>query len=265
MNNSIITIDNVKGYIGENNLIYLNLEDVARGLGFVKKDVKKGITYERVHKQNIIKWLLEFGLVKSENEEVPNYIPETVFYLLAMKGKNEVAKQFQLKIANEILPQIRQSGMYMTENVWDMIMKDPQKFGEMIIEYGKVRKENEKLQLENEKKQKLIEKQQPKVEYYDKVTNSKKATGMSEVAKVLKFKVNNRPIGRNILFSILRDSNILNEYNQPYQRFINLGYFEVRQTYNSYTGEPLYTTLVTSKGIEYIFKLLRKLGYEEYE
>ena len=121
------------------------------------------------------------------------------------------------------------------------------------------------LMIENQQKQEIIEVQQPKVEYYDKVTNSKKATGMSEVAKVLKFKVNNRPIGRNILFSILRDSNILNEYNQPYQRFINLGYFEVRQTYNSYTGEPLYTTLVTSKGIEYIFKLLRKLGYEEYE
>ena len=121
------------------------------------------------------------------------------------------------------------------------------------------------LMIENQQKQEIIEVQQPKVEYYDKVTNSKKAIGMSEVAKVLKFKVNNRPIGRNILFSILRDSNILNEYNQPYQRFINLGYFEVKQTFNSYTGEPLYTTLVTSKGIDYIFKLFRKLGYEEYE
>ena len=121
------------------------------------------------------------------------------------------------------------------------------------------------LMIENQQKQEIIKVQQPKVEYYDKVTNSKKATGMSEVAKVLKFKVNNRPIGRNILFSILRDSNILNEYNQPYQKYINQGYFKVRQTFNSYTGEPLYTTLVTSKGIEYIFKLLRKLGYEEYE
>lgn len=257
MNNSIITIENVKGYIGKDNLIYLNLEDVARGLGFTQ--VKNGIEYVRW--ETVIKYCNEF----SQQVGKDSFIPENIFYLLAMKGKNEVAKQFQLKVANEILPQIRQSGMYMTENVWDMIMKDPQKFGEMIIEYGKVRKENEKLQLENEKKQKLIEKQQPKVEYYDKVTNSKKATGMNEVAKVLKFKVNNRPIGRNILFSILRDSNILNDYNQPYQRFINLGYFEVRQTYNSYTGEPLYTTLVTSKGIEYIFKLLRKLGYEEYE
>ena len=102
MENSIITIENVKGYIGENNLIYLSLEDVARGLGFIKKDNKNGIIYERVHKQNILKWLLEFGLIKSENEKLPNYVPENIFYLLAMKGKNEVAKQFQLKVANEI-------------------------------------------------------------------------------------------------------------------------------------------------------------------
>ena len=257
MNNSVITIDNVKGYIGENNLIYLNLEDVARGLGFV--DVKNNVEYIRWAR--VRKYLNDFNFSTSGEND---FIPENVFYLLCMKASNEVAKQFQLKVANEILPQIRQSGMYMTENVWDMIMKDPQKVGEMIIEYGKVRKENEKLQLENQQKQEIIEVQQPKVEYYDKVTSSKKATGMSEVAKLLKFKINNRPIGRNILFSILRDNNILNEYNQPYQRFINLSYFEVKQTFNSYTGEPFYTTLVTSKGIDYIFKLLRKLGYEEY-
>lgn len=266
MKNSIITVENVKGYIGNDNLIYLSLEDVAKGLGFVKRDVKNGTVYERVHKQNVFKWLLEFGLIKSENEELPIYIPENIFYLLAMKGKNEIAKQFQLKVANEILPQIRQSGMYMTENVWDMIMKDPQKFGEMIIEYGKVRKENEKLQLENQQKQEIIRVQQPKAEYYDKVTGSKKAIGMGEVAKLLKFKnVNDKPIGRNILFSILRDNSVLDKYNQPYQKYVNLGYFEVKQSYNKYTGEPIYITLVTSKGIEYIIKLLRKLGFEEYE
>ena len=90
---------------------------------------------------------------------------------------------------------------------------------------------------------------------------------MGEVAKLLKFKSkdNKRPIGRNILFGILRGNKILNKYNQPYQKYVNLDYFEVKQSYNNYTGEPIYTTLVTSKGIEYIIKLLRKLGYEEYE
>lgn len=49
------------------------------------------------------------------------------------------------------------------------------------------------------------------------------------------------------------------------ENYVNLGYFEVKQSYNNYTGEPIYTTLVTSKGIEYIIKLLRKLGFGEYE
>lgn len=258
MENSIITIENVKGYIGENNLIYLSLEDVARGLGFTQ--IKNGIEYVRW--ETVIKYCNEF----SQQVGKDSFIPENIFYLLAMKGKNEIAKQFQLKVANEILPQIRQSGMYMTENIWNTLIKDPQKIGEILIEYGKVRKENEKLQLENQQKQEVIEYQKPKVEYYDKVTNSKKAIGMGEVAKLLKFKnVNGKPIGRNILFNILRDNSVLDKYNQPYQKYINQGYFEVKQTFNAFTGEPFYTTLVTSKGIDYILKLLRKLGYGEYE
>lgn len=109
--------------------------------------------------------------------------------------------------------------------------------------------------------------QKPKVDYYNKVTSSKKAISMSEVAKLLKFKskTNKRPIGRNILFGILRGNSLLNKYIQPYQKYVNAGYFEVKQSYNNYTGEPVYTTLVTSKGIEYIIKLLRKLGFGEYE
>jgi len=77
------------------------------------------------------------------------------------------------------------------------------------------------LMIENQQKQEIIEVQQPKVEYYDKVTNSKKAIGMGEVAKLLKFKIKNRPVGRNTVFEILRNNDILDRYNQPYQRFIN--------------------------------------------
>lgn len=125
-------------------------------------------------------------------------------------------------------------------------------------------KEIKNLIIENQQKQEIIKIQQPKVEYYDKVTDNKKAIGMGEVSKLLKFKnFNGKFIGRNILFSILRDNSVLDKYNQPYQKYINQGYFEIRQTFNSFTGEPFYTTLVTSKGIDFILKLLRKLGYEE--
>lgn len=40
MQNDIMTIENVRGYVDENNVAYLNLEDVARGLGISKKSTK---------------------------------------------------------------------------------------------------------------------------------------------------------------------------------------------------------------------------------
>ena len=213
--------------------------------------------------------MCEYGFV--ENIDYTSVKSYTVVNNGAKKGikdhliKLSMAKEIAMLQRNEKGKQIRLYFIEIENRYNDPMyqLAKSLKYANNLIES----KNNEikNLMIENQQKQEIIEVQQPKVEYYDKVTNSKKATGMSEVAKVLKFKVNNRPIGRNILFSILRDSNILNEYNQPYQRFINLGYFEVKQTFNSYTGEPVYTTLVTSKGIDYIFKLFRKLGYEEYE
>ena len=104
MRKEIITIENVKGYVGEDGFIYLSLEDVARGLGFIQ--TKNGVEYIRW--ETVIKYCNEF----SQQVGKDSFIPENVFYLLAMKGKNKVAKQFQLKVANEVLPQIRKTGTY---------------------------------------------------------------------------------------------------------------------------------------------------------
>jgi BRO domain-containing protein len=112
MNNNLITVNNVRGYIDENNVAWLNLEDVAYGLGFTKKDKKDGKEYIRIHSQNIKKWLFNFGLIKSENDELPIFIREETFYRLAMKAKNEIGVTFQVLVANEILPTLRKTGSY---------------------------------------------------------------------------------------------------------------------------------------------------------
>lgn len=104
MKTEIMEIENVKGYVGEDGFIYLNLEDVARGLGFTQ--VKNGVEYVRW--ETVIKYCNEF----SQQVGKDSFIPENIFYLLAMKGKNEIAKGFQLKVANDILPQIRKTGIY---------------------------------------------------------------------------------------------------------------------------------------------------------
>ena len=110
--NELITIEKVRGYVGENGMIFLNLEDVARGLGFTQ--IKNQIEYVRTDR--VTNYLNEFGFPTCGEKFSDIYIPENIFYLLAMKGKNEIAKNFQLKVANKILPAIRKTGMYATDS-----------------------------------------------------------------------------------------------------------------------------------------------------
>ena len=56
---------------------------MARGLGFVKVDKKDGVEYERVNKQFMRTQLHLFGILNSENEPLPDYIPENILYRLA--------------------------------------------------------------------------------------------------------------------------------------------------------------------------------------
>lgn len=106
MNNlQILNIDGVECYEKEG-IVYLKLETVARGLGFT--DNSKGIEYVRWN--TVRQYLKDIGF----SQEVAKYefIPENVFYRLAMKAKNEVAERFQAKVADEIIPSIRKNGGY---------------------------------------------------------------------------------------------------------------------------------------------------------
>ncbi len=49
-------------------------------------------------------------------EGVPEYIPENVFYRLAMKAKNSVAEAFQAEIADVVIPTIRRTGGYVAND-----------------------------------------------------------------------------------------------------------------------------------------------------
>ena len=70
--NELITIEKVRGFIGENGIIFLNLEDVARGLGFV--DIKNGIEYIRWNR--VEKYLKDFDFATSGEND---FIPKTSF------------------------------------------------------------------------------------------------------------------------------------------------------------------------------------------
>ena len=87
---------------------------------------------------------------------------------------------------------------------------------------------------------------------------------MKAVANTLHFK----NVGRNKLFDILRTEKILMGNNMPYQKYVDCGYFRtIEQKYSTPDGEVRINvkTLVYQKGVEYIRKVLTKLGYKEVE
>ena len=104
-----------------------------------------------------------------------------------------------------------------------------------------------------------------KIEFYEDVAGSDSTAEIGTVAKILGFK----NVGRNILFDILRKQGILQPNNIPYQRYVDSGYFRVIESkWNDYvTGDVKisFKTVVYQKGIEYIAKILRDLGYQKIE
>lgn len=105
-----------------------------------------------------------------------------------------------------------------------------------------------------------IEEMKPKVEFFDAVAESKDAISMGEVAKVLGL-----GIGRNKLFEFLRKEGILQHDNQPYQKYVDAGYFRIiEQKYNA--GDEVrinLKTIVYQKGINYIQKRWLDRHYSE--
>lgn len=103
-------------------------------------------------------------------------------------------------------------------------------------------------------------KMKPKADFFDAVADSKDAVSMADVAKTIGYK----GIGRNTLFEFLRDKKVLDNHNQPYQRYVDAGYFRVIEQSFMANGEQRinFKTLVYQKGLDYIRKLLEESGKE---
>lgn len=100
-----------------------------------------------------------------------------------------------------------------------------------------------------------IEADKDKVQFFHDVTGSRDAIEMGKVAKLL-----DCGIGRNKLFELLRGAGILRQNNEPYQKYIDCGWFRVvEQKYEPRPGEFKISikTLVYQKGVQGISKIIR--------
>lgn len=130
----------------------------------------------------------------------------------------------------------------------------------MIVAQETLKRKEQRL-IEVESK---IQQDAPKVLFADAVSTSQRSCLIAELAKILQ--QNGVNIGQNRLFSWLRDNGYLCQkgqyYNQPTQKSMELGLFEIKQTtITKPDGTVLVTTTtkVTGKGqIYFVNKFLGK-------
>ncbi len=257
----VICISGVDCYENDGT-VYLKLENVARGLGFTRdKNGKEYVMWDRVEKYlNELDFhtSVENGVPTSWHGDyqatgkngLPDFIPENIFYRLAMKAKNETAEKFQALVADEIIPSIRKYGAYMTADTLEKALSSP----DFLIQLAT------KLKEEKERNAALLEdvsRMKPKEIFADAVSVSNTAILIGELAKILK--QNGVDIGQNRLFGWMRDNGYLikrkgTDYNMPMQKSMEMGLFEIKErTITNPDGSVRITktVLVTGKGQQY--------------
>jgi Prophage antirepressor len=219
---------------------YFVATDIAKALGYAKPN-----NAIQAHCRYTLKHSIPHPQSESKTLEV-NVIPEGDIYRLITNSELPGAEKFESWVFDDVLPAIRKHGMYATDELLD----NP----DLLIAAATKLKEERAARLEAEKKVKVLE---PKGEFYDDVAGSKDSIEMGHVAKVLGI----RGIGRNNLFSLLRDKKVLDRNNIPYQQYVDCGYFRVlEQKYNVPSGETKINikTMVFQKGIDFIRKKIKE-------
>lgn len=197
------------------------------------------------------------------NQQV-TFITESGLYDVIIRSDSEKAKPFRKWVTSEVLPSIRRHGAYMTQETLEKALTSP----DFLIQLATNLKEEKQKRIEAEQKAELAEQtiksNAPKVLFADAVSTSQRSCLVAELAKILQ--QNGVNIGQNRLFAWMRENGYLcskgQYYNQPTQKAMDLGLFELKQTtINKPDGSILVstTTKVTGKGqVYFVNKFLGK-------
>lgn len=255
--NKIIVINGVSAYLDEKGIAFLNLEDVARGLGFTRiaNSGNEVVMWSRVEK-----YMKDLSYTQVCTERKEEFIPENIFYKLCMKANNEVAKKFQDLVCDEILPSIRQNGGYIVsseDDTEDEIMAKALLVAQKTIERKSER--IKKLELDNQVKTQQIAELQPKATYYDLVLQCKDLLSATVIAK-------DYGMSAKAFNKLLHEEKI--QFKQSdvwfiYQKYANKGYTQTKtQNYNKPDGTQgakphMYWT---QKGRLFLYDFLKTKG-----
>ena len=188
-----------------------------------------------------------------------NFINESGLYALIVRSDKKEAKPFRKWITSEVIPAIRKTGMYMTDDVWNSIMNEPEKIGELLINYGKIRQENENLKVKNKIQEQEILELKPKATYYDLILQNPRLLATRIIAS-------DYGMTPNAFNKLLHKNGI--QYKQGsvwflYSKYIGYGYTQTKMQPIVRTGgvpDSVPHMYWTQKGRIFLYNFLKDKG-----
>ena len=173
------------------------------------------------------------------------FIPEPDLYRLIFGSKLPTAEKFTDWVTGEILPAIRKSGVYMTDEALEAAILNPDTIIKLALELKAER--NMRQDLERQ-----ILADAPKVQLAEAIVTSPDSILIGDLAKILY--QNGVDIGQHRLFEWLRENGYLckcrgESRNMSTQKAMEMGLFEVKET-----------TVVHNGGLTKVMKTLKVTG-----
>ena len=205
------------------------LADVCKALGLSAKGVN-----QRLGDEVISNYPIADSLGRTQQAL---FVNEDGLYDVILDSRKPEAKQFRKWITSEVLPTIRKHGAYMTDNIIEKTLSDP----DYLIQLATTLKQERQQRIEAERK---VAAAQPAVTFTQAVSGSASSCLIGELAKLIN--QNGYPIGERRLFKWLRENGYLGtkgeRYNIPNQRYIEMGLFELKKGTRSGNNGVMRTT-----------------------
>nr|DAN74507.1 MAG TPA: repressor domain protein [Caudoviricetes sp.] len=234
-----------------NEIPYFNLNDVCEILGLKNPRQVKS----RLNPKGVI--LVD--TLTSGGKQQMNFINESNLYKCIFQSDKPEAEEITEWVTGEVLPMIRKTGMYMTDNVWNTITNNPEKLGEVLINYGKVKKELEQLEEENQIQKQLIAEYKPIKEYVDTILSSEDTMTITQIAA-------DYGLSAYELNKTLNEQRVIRKVGGQwilYAEHMNKGYTKsetITVTRKNGTDKVVPNTKWTQKGRLFVHNLLETLG-----
>lgn len=227
--------------------VWFNLNDICKALEIANPwNVKARLEDDLCQTEAILD-----SLGRTQNA---TFVNESGLYEVILRSDSPKAKPFRKWVCSEVLPSIRNHGVYMTTETIAEVLKNPDLIIGMATELKKEQEARKKLQ-------ETVNKNKPKVEYADAILESEGSILIKELA--LWLQKNGIKIGQLKLYEWMRENDYTYKEgemkNLPKQKWIEKGYFTLKKSKYTKDNNVMTSTTakITEKGQQYFIEKFR--------